>query len=187
MPYLLLGLLTLGTGLGIGLGLSEAPTAIPPGVTVQLELANTHVVAGHEITGWLVFQNTGSPRRIGGERSCLPSPYVALTNGLYAPTFPVGGCFSTGTFTIRHGTERLHFVIMTYYTTCHVQPSTGGPRTPTTVSVPSCLPPGPNGAVSFPLLPAGRYLAKVMWEPRFRAPVPRPVSVTIVKAAGSGG
>jgi hypothetical protein len=178
-PYLLLTVLMLGTGLGIGLGLAEEPStsALPPGVAAHLELDRTRVTAGHSVTGWLAFENGSNPLKIGFRRACLPSPEVIITNAHYVPPVLAGFC-STGTFTIPHGVTRWRFEVVTSFTEC----VPAGAEPPSRGSIPDCLLPDSKGAVRSPLLPVGRYLVTVRWEPGFRAPVPPAVPVTLVNA-----
>jgi hypothetical protein len=156
-PYLLLAVLILGTGLGTGLGLSEAPaaSALPPGVAVHLELDRTRIITGHSLTGWLVFENGSNSLKIGSRRDCRPSPVVIITNRHYVPPVLAGYC-STGAFTIPHGVTRWRFEVVTYFTEC----VPAGEVRSSSASIPHCLSPGPNGAMRFPDLPVGRYLAK---------------------------
>jgi len=172
-PYLLLAVLLLGTGLGIGLGLAEAPPLLPLGVNARLVLDNARVVVGHDVTGWIIFQNGGRPVEVNAPGTCLPGPDVFLTNQLYKSLAAVGAC-STGTFTIPPGITRRHFIIATRDAQCGLyggEPAIGL----------YCFPPD---TVKLPLLATGEYLVAVRWNPPFQAlpPSATPVPVTLVNA-----
>jgi len=172
MPFALLAVLMLGTGLGIGLGLSEAPQLLPPGITLRIELHNARVAVGHDVTGWLIFQNGGSPVEVSLPGTCLPGPDVFLTNQLYKSLAAVGAC-STGTFTIPSGITRRHFTIVTRDAQCGLYGGDGGGL--------YCF---PLGTAKLPLLATGEYLVALRWNPPFQAlpPSATPVPVMLVNA-----
>jgi hypothetical protein len=193
MPYVLLAVLVLSTGLGVGLGLSEAPRAVNHGVTDRLELSTTQVVGGRRITGWLVIENRGAAINLTevatitvkhrGRRpstrlaGCSPGVGVELFDSHYHQGVGFLLPCSSQPVVLRHVTTRLPVTIITTYPSC-LEP--GGSQAPTATPIPSCVPPNYNMP---PPLPPGRYETQVVWDET--VPVPRPKTVVIsLRAAG---
>jgi hypothetical protein len=194
LPYLLLAVLVIGSGLGIGLGLSEAPrkSAIrveaqqyAGTITTRLVLDRTRAHAGVRIKGHLVVQNSGptinltdiatsrSGRR--GHQSmrrthCTPGFVVELGNHHYQQEIRFLANCTPQSFLIHHGTTRLPVNILTTFTSC-LQP--GGSQVPSPTTIPPC-----NSGDELPLLPPGRYRTTVVWSEK--VPIPSPPSVTVL-------
>ena len=182
-PYLLLGVLTLGTGLGIGLGISDSPSPSAGLVTDYLELTTTRILAGREIHGALVVENSGrtinltkvATVKVRGKTKlsgCIPSVGVGLDDGNFSQGVGFAlPCVGTP-FLIPTGTTRIPITIVTSYMECG-----GQPVTPTN---PRCV--FSKGNLHFPPLPAGIYKTQVDWSATVPLPSPMTVNVTVVAA-----
>jgi hypothetical protein len=173
VPYLLLGVLTLGAGLGLGLGVSESPSATTSPITISLTLSQTRVRSGTPISGEVVFTNT-SFKAITVQFCTLDGwPQVGLTNkqNPFESTSGLVGCRPS--VRLRPGLNRFPVTFSTSYQDC-LEP--GGQSETYT---PRCT---ANGQ---PALPVGHYMTKIFaFGLPAGTPAATPIRVTLLPTAG---
>jgi hypothetical protein len=169
----MVGLLVLGVlGIGIGVGVGGTTVNKPASVggsgrlSDHLALDVTRVVAGQSVEGNLVVYNPGKTFNL--TKGCQPQLAVGLNRGNFHQTIAFAAVCDTAPLPIDHGTTRLQVRVSTTYDQCRQS----GPGTPT---FPKCLADG-----GIPPLPAGTYMAKVVWDGPVALPTPNEVTVTLV-------
>ena len=183
-PFLLLGVVLLGTGLGAGLGLAAAPAmpedtplhptvrgsangGTPSHLSTRLEMSRTLVAPGERITATLVVTNS-SGHPINLTRICTPGFAVALTSPTYRSKVIFAASCSTQPFIVPNGVSRRSFTVSTTYLAC-----LGPGGSSVDHSLPPCLPGG-----RLPPLPAGSYRAQLYGSGAL-LPSPAPVAVRL--------
>jgi hypothetical protein len=167
------GLLVLGAlGIGIGVGVNGTTANNPTSfggtgrLSDHLALDETRVIAGQSVNGALVISNPGKTLNL--TKVCQPQLAVGLNLGNFHQTIAFASVCDGAPLLIDHGTTRLPVSVSTTYDQC----SQSGPGTPT---LPKCLADG-----GIPPLPAGTYMAKVVWDGPVPLPTPNEVALTLI-------